>query len=492
MYDIYSRLKAQKALYTAIEISYSSSDPIHAPVILNLPHNGLRLRFDGIEQRLRMIEVLNFSFTPLTYQGVELVKTHDTISTLPSDDAAGESATGPTFRQVYHKLFGPTHAGEYSTPTRPQADAFGTYILSYPGLAFSFAIHHTAWKSNADFVSLLSSAAARPAHALAIFVAGSWEEAQQDHLTRACPHPRSLALGGRWRDSNPPEVEHLKIKATGTIEVARRSGPSFALVLGETTVQDLVSQLGPPDAIYRKFDRKMSIHKNRASSRSKHPPFATGSPGHLDAYSDTDVSSTHTDYSSLEEDPSTEESDTESTECFYNYFIHGIDVLMALSSKKGQSSDMTSPSKASSQASNAGQPVATKVIIHGNIPGSYEFNKYRRVRWSLESQVAEALDRQVHSESPFSEASRVLSDRLEQSNMTDEERRTFRTPMVLNRDWGDSPASSFEFTDLGSGTEPDIDGNNSGEATGTTQLYGYPHLLFEVLRNDAISCLTVY
>jgi hypothetical protein len=80
----------------------------------------------------------------------------------------------------------------------------------------------------------------------------------------------------------------------------------------------------------------------------------------------------------------------------------------------------------------------------------------------------------------------------QQDNMTDEEKRTLRIPMVLNRDWGDSPASSFDFADLRGSSDGESEGNRHDPSMETTQLYGFPRLLFEVLRNDAINCLTVY
>jgi hypothetical protein len=67
--------------------------------------------------------------------------------------------------------------------------------------------------------------------------------------------------------------------------------------------------------------------------------------------------------------------------------------------------------------------------------------------------------------------------------------------MVLNRDWGDSPESSVEF--LGGWEETTAKGQPSGVdghdgKLGNTELFGFPGLLFEVLKNGAVSSLTVY
>ena len=61
--------------------------------------------------------------------------------------------------------------------------------------------------------------------------------------------------------------------------------------------------------------------------------------------------------------------------------------------------------------------------------------------------------------------------------------------MVLNRGWGDSPGSSCEF--LGGWEES---GARRAETNGdsTTTLYGFPGLVFEVLKNGYINTVTVF
>ena len=407
----------------------------------------------------------------------------DTSVLLPSQ------ATGPAFRQVYHKLFGPTFAGEYFAPPGISSSEQGTYVLSYPGVAFSFSIDPNTWSPKADFVSILSSPSTSSAKCLNIFNGASWKDARQDYMTRACPHPRSLALSGRGREGCPDEIDLIKIKSPGHIEMVRRSTPGFHLILSESTQQDLVAQLGPPDAIYRKYDRKMSIHKNRTSSRSDHTPFGS-SPGQIDGYSDTDRSSAHTttDYSSPEDETVAESGGVPSQECFYNYFHHGFDIFLSYPSILSSSKEDNGPSTDDTQTgANAGQLVATKILIHGNIPGSYAFNRYRRSRWKVET-----CDPPFTSEEPFKRISERLQRDWEESHPDEGENSHLRRPMVLNRDWGDSPASSFEFADL-ENSKDGLDNPHKIESSlGNTHLYGFPGYLFEVLKNDAVSCLTVY
>ena len=160
LHNVLTRLKAQPQTYPQLDLAYSAAEPVVQPVILTLPANGLRLRFDGPDQRLRLVEVLDFSKTSLTYKNNEVVR-----QTKSSNEGSSEQepqATGPLFRHVYNRLFGPTYPGEYVRPEPNDTSEYGTYVLSYPGVAFSFPLKHTAWSEKSDFVSLLSSSAASP------------------------------------------------------------------------------------------------------------------------------------------------------------------------------------------------------------------------------------------------------------------------------------------------------------------------------------------
>ena len=441
-----------------------------------------------------MIEVLDFSKVNLTYKGNELVKS----SELPPVDALGTlgaDPNGPAFRQVYHRLFGPTFPGEYFPPDGT-GKTQGTYVLSYPGVAFSFLLQHSAWTGNSDFVSVLSSSAATSAQCLTVFNGSSWKDARSDLLTRPCPHPRSLASTGHVREASPDEIEMAIIKGKGRIEMQRRLLTSFELVLGETTPQDLVAQLGPPDAIYRKYDRRLSIHKDRTSSRTDHPPMLSTSPGQVGGMSDTDRSSisTTTDYSSSDEDALVGSAKRPSAECFYNYFRHGFDIFVSYASSPSPELDPTKPQEHHlPDPVSPGHLVATKILLYGNVPGSYAFNRYRRSRWSLDSNEMRTVERPLNSETPFFTIKRTLKPIWKDSQAHGMAGSAFQKHMVLNRGWGDSPGSSCEL--LGSwedGSESPSKGQSNSMILGNTELHGFPGLLFEVLKNDAVSCLTVY
>lgn len=451
-------------------------------MVLQLPSNGLRLRFDGPDQRLRLIEVLDFSKIDLVYKSQDVLKGAKTAEQTTS-------AQGPSFRHVYNRLFGPSYPGEYVPPTAQSP--YGTYVLSYPGIAFSFPLGHSAWSEQCDFVALLSSSAALPATSMAIFQGSSWPEVRAKLFTQQPQYPRSSAVIGKSRDSFADEVEEFHILGAGKLEVVRRTGPPLHLSLGETTPQDLIAEFGPPDAIYRKHDRRISIHRAAGAGDPLH---LSPSPGRGMDMADTDHSSNNSVADDSDEEISPSSAGDPAllpSECFFNYFHHGFDAFISYPTTPGPAFPASGLPDPAPQPPSS-QLTVTKIILHGNVPGSYPFNRHRRSRWTIHlDQSGDGLT----SESPYDEISAKLRNVWKNSYSNASEERALQRPMVLNRGWGDSPESSVEF--LGGWEETTAKGHQSGPDShdgglGNTELFGFPGLLFEVLKNGAVSCLTVY
>ena len=466
------------------------------PVVLNLPTNGVRLRFDGPEQRLRLIEVLDFTKSKLTYKDRDVVRP---ATTTPAG-APTENLSGPTFRHIYNRLIGPTFPGEYIAPEPGDETGMGLYVLSYPGMAFSFPIQRSSWSPGKDVVSLLSSSASHPAVSMAIFRGDSWADARENLYTQTLEPLKTFAPFTKTREPVPDEVSLVKIYGEGRLELVRSSGNGHLWIqLGETTPQELVAELGPPDAIYRKNDQRMSIHQNRTlSERSR----SDANERLTDDSTDTDVSSAHTATDDSEEEEEDEEvAGSVSGECFYNYFYRGFDILISTPNPHSQ----RPPSKGAAPESEAldaipddvsSRLVASKIVLHGNVPGSYPFNRHRRCRWEIEY-LDEGEDI-VNSEMPFKEVESRLHEEWNSIYKNAEEAKSRQRGMVLNRDWGDSPSSSCEL--LG-GWEDSVGGKridatpSSADDTkglGNTTLFGFPGLVFEVLKNGTVSGLTIF
>ena len=498
LHDVLTRLKAQVQLYPTIYLTYSPSKPLATPVILNLPRNGIRLRFDGPDQRLRLIEVLDFTKTQFVYKNIDLVKLPE--PTKP--ETSPSTSSGPLFRHVYNRLMGPAFPGEYMPPSLDSVTTEGLYILSYPGIAFTFPFQDSKWDPLKDFVSLLSSNAAAPAKAMTIFAGESWQDACHDLMTTPCLNPRSLALSNRGKEFRPREVDLVRIRGNGWIEMERgASTPKFRINLGKTTPQDLVAELGPPDAIYHKSDRKMAVYKIQHRDRKATRTSSSTSHANHEDMTDTDQSSLHsaTEDSDDEErpNPNGNTKADSSTECFYNYFHHGFDIFISRSISLAPGFCPTENDEEVVEVGEPKQLVATKVLLHANVPGSYPFNRYRRSRWVIDLEASE-VESNLDSETPFTTLSESLRQIWRNHSADENGEDSLQRHIVLNRELAESPGSSCELlggweesTDIRRGGSIDHIAKG-GPGYGNTKLFGFPGLLFEVLRNDAVSCLTVY
>ncbi|KAL4907715.1 hypothetical protein BDW74DRAFT_166381 [Aspergillus multicolor] len=484
LHNVLSRIKAHPQTYPAIDIAYSALDPLQQPVTLQLTSNGLRLRFDGPDQRLRLIEVLDFAKIPLVYKNQEVLKG------APKPQEHPTSPQGPGFRHVYNRLFGPSYPGEYIPPTPPSP--YGTYVLSYPGVAFSFPLQDSAWSEECDFVALLSSSAALPATSMSIFQGSSWPEVRAKLFTQQPQYPRSPALAGKSKEFVADEIEEFTILGAGKLEVARRSTPPTYITLSQTTPQDLIAEFGPPDAIYRRNDRRISIHRTAGGHGGDEIIHMSPASGRGIEFNDTDQSSNNSVSDDSDEGLSqanTLDPSSLPSECFFNYFHHGFDAFISYPTTSGPAfpssglDDPTPPSPSS-------RLVVTKIVVHGNVPGSYPFNRYRRSRWRIElNPSVNSSASVVTSETPYDQISGRLRGVWKGSYASAAEERSLERPMVLNRGWGDSPESSVEFLggwEESTGKGQRAQGGHDG-GLGNTELFGFPGLLFEVMKNGAIS-----
>ncbi|KAK6070420.1 hypothetical protein SCUP515_08443 [Seiridium cupressi] len=504
LHDILTRLKAEPQRFPKLDLVYAPTQPVTEPVVLTLPANGIRLRFDGSEQRLRLIEVIDFTKNRVTYGHPEkdIVKP-PTDQGVVTPRLGAESTTGPNFRTIYHRLMGPTYAGEYIPPAEDDKNAIGTYVLSYPGVAFSYPLPQSAYSPDKDVVSLLSSTQSQTATSMAIFNGKSWAEARETLWTDTLPSIKSNYLFSKSKDIVPDEISLVKIHGGGRLQLFKKwTSASVWMTLGETTPQELVAELGPPDAVYRKNDQRMYIHKNRTASHSR-----SRSNGRdykrPDDLTDTDQSSAHTGSDDSDDEAIEDEFvGNVSRECFYNYFYLGFDILIsppvpASPTPPSQVDSMNNESQLGDDQSRTDSPdrlVATKLVLHANVPGSYPFNRHRRCRWEIAYLPELSPDvPAANSESTFNDLEERLREEWKSTYPSGFDANKRQRGMVLNRGWGDSPGSSCEL--LG-GWEDSSGGMGAkkfdGSEESTTTLFGFPGLVFEVLKNGFVSAVTVF
>lgn len=459
--DIVTTIEQEKDRFPNIDIHFSHSDPLTAPILVSLPENGLRLRFDGADQRLRLIEVTDFKRISLTYKGAELVRSQD----------ATTGSQAPAFKRVY-QLFGASYPGEYMAPQN--GGGSGTYVLSWPGIAFNFPLQNSAWSPEKDHVSLLGSSAAASAAHMAIFEGKTWADTRKDLFVREPNGPRSTAIVLRPRDSLPAELEYATVHADGRVEVARRlPSQPFILVPGQTTPQDLVTELGAPDAKFKPIDKEPSVEKALPTSHTRTSSSTRRtSNGRMQPMSQpSSYSSTNTDTFDADFDNSSDHSDDpaerRARDTYWCYFSHGLDILV------GPPSSSTSASE---------DLVVKRVVIQGNVPGSAAFNRHRRLRW-----VLNLSSQDLTSESNFEYEIKPVLLELFPEAAKDPQTAQGR---VINRCWDDPMESTYFLPDQDRDAE---EGGKGSEAwLGNVRLFQFfredgSGLMFEVLQNGCVA-----
>ncbi|GAO49247.1 UPF0183-domain-containing protein [Saitoella complicata NRRL Y-17804] len=398
LYHVLNLLRAGRKSFSGFSVVYSDESLHSSHIIVNIDI-GVRLRFESASQKLRLIEVLDFAGCRMTYNGGEVSR-------------SGK----PSFRSVY-KLFGPTYPGDYD-------EEHEQYVVSWPGVAFTFPLPIHLYKKDLDFVSTLSAPSALPATAMAIFQGSNWGEAQAklgDIVGR--PQSSSSRSRGSQRCGDVERVV-VHVGSHAAIETGLDT-PTSTIYFGSSTVQDVVMELGPPEEVFKKYDNRMNIHR---VDRKASPSSSLG-----------DI----------------ESDDHAEADYFYNYFKNGIDVLF-----------------------DGREHVVKQVVLHGNLPAAFDFQRWRRVQWT--AQIPDRDDchteDSITSEMEFGQVKTKLSRRYGGAG----------DPMILNRG-SNSPTSSCEL--VGDGEEGK---EMSNTAWATTELYGWPNMIFEVLRGSGISRLTVF
>lgn len=465
--DILSTIAADKDTFTSIDIHFSQTEPLTAPIVVTLPHNGLRLRFDGGDQRLRLIEVIDLGKSKLVYKGMELVRSQEISS----------STAGPAFKRVY-QMFGASYPGEYMPPSPGRSD--GTYVLSWPGVAFNFPLQHSAWSPEKDHVSLLGSQAAAPASHMAIFEGKTWSDSRRDLFVREPSLPRSTALATRSRDSLPAEIELAIIQPGKQVILERRHpAPQFTIYLNETTPQDLITELGPPDATFKptvKENTPVPPSHKRTGSATRPRSGSRIHPGSQpSSYSSTNTDSFETDFDS--EDADEDSAERASRASYWCYFGHGMDILVGPPSEPESSRSNSNLLNASTDL------IVQRVVVQGNVPGSAAFNRHRRLRWTLEL-PSTPNDVFLHSECNFE--SELKPTLLETYTEAAKDSQT-AMGRVINRCWDDPMDSGFFLPDQDR-DEADDGSTKGGEAwLGNVRLFQFPGVMFEVLQNGAVA-----
>ncbi|XP_071957563.1 phagosome assembly factor 1-like [Antedon mediterranea] len=240
-------LRRQCRIVKEVNVLYCDQDPLSLDLVLNLPQDGIKLRFDSRVQRLKIIEVCDLSKVKLKYCGNHF----------------SSSSVQPTIEKVY-ATFGATHPGIYD-PTN------SLFTINFRGLSFHFPVPQQI-KFETSAIHGLSSLpipknGSIHVSKIFIFSGSTWNEA------RPPPLPPCSFYGNTFCENVTAVVENgltvglelqLLVEASGFGKGmdSRKNDVNRVVRFGESC-QDVMTALGCPSKIFYKSEDKMRIHSRR-------------------------------------------------------------------------------------------------------------------------------------------------------------------------------------------------------------------------------------
>ncbi|KAI8063602.1 hypothetical protein BC940DRAFT_307121 [Gongronella butleri] len=338
LWDTIQFLRDKVFFFPRVDLKYDEKEPLRCPVILTLPQNGIHLWFDASLQRLKGIECFDPTKVKLVYQSTDV----------------SSSRTIPTFLSIY-KSFGPTYPGDFDLHQ-------GIYTLNYPGLSFSFPIpakHHDLYRQSTEMPLEFPDGTTPIASKVYLFPSqcANWVSASLPNLSKTL---LEIGEGLKYGKHGRRDVEavvatvgagiQLRFPSTSSGKGSKRDSASSGspaatandnlvdIRLHHTTVQNILADLGRPSRVFYKEEDKMKIH-------SVDDQFAFGKNSHAADNGAEDDQELH---------------GPQATDYFLNYFHLGLDILV-----------------------DGSRHVCKKVILHGNIPGHYDFQRYKRCPYQV-------------------------------------------------------------------------------------------------------------
>ncbi|XP_043260412.1 PHAF1 protein CG7083-like [Colletes gigas] len=256
-----SIIQSQVGIIRGVQVLYSDSHPLDVDLVINLPHDGVRLIFDPVVQRLKIIEIYNMKLVKLKYCGLPF----DSPEVLPSIEQIEQS-------------FGATHPGVYDSDKQ-------VFVLNFRGLSFYFPIDskfqpgYAHGLGSLPFPNGTSPLVAKTARYIGNMASGSGTD---EHNLKAHPPPLPLVCYHNNLYLEKVDVMRDKARTRGLRLHFFTEGSSVTRVLLEPrkrcwtkkvlfgdTCEDVLSALGAPSRVFFKAEDKMRIHSPHAHEHDK-------------------------------------------------------------------------------------------------------------------------------------------------------------------------------------------------------------------------------
>ncbi|XP_045455824.1 PHAF1 protein CG7083 [Melitaea cinxia] len=253
-----SIIQSQVGTIRGVQVLYSDQNPLSVDLVINMPQDGIRLIFDPVAQRLKIIEIYNMKLVKLRYSGM----------------CFNSPEITPSIEQVEH-CFGATHPGLYDSQRH-------LFALNFRGLSFYFPVDSKFEPGYAHGLgSLQFPNGGSPVVSRTTIYYGS-----QHQLTRSASGGRCLAPLADLPLSCYRHQLHLRRcdvlrSPTATLGLrlhiyteGTRSGspasPRRRVVRFGDSCQAVARALAAPARLYYKAEDKMRIH--RPTARRRPPP----------------------------------------------------------------------------------------------------------------------------------------------------------------------------------------------------------------------------
>ncbi|KAI9493996.1 hypothetical protein BDB00DRAFT_871756 [Zychaea mexicana] len=449
LWDTIHYLRERPNFFPSVELKYSQEEPIKYDFIIALPTNGINLRFDGTLQRMKSIECFDPTKIKLVYQNSDV----------------SSSRTIPTFLLIY-KAFGPTYPGEF---VRERS----VYTLKYPGLSFIFPIparHRELYESSTDLPLEFPDGTTPIASHIYLFSNGSpnWQRATVPSLAKiVAEHNASTTL--KYGKIGRRELESVKAQPGKEVVLHFPTHDSLdsrentlttsqvRITLQISTPQDILAELGKPSRIFYKEEDKMKIH-------------SVTDDGAMIGRIAEDGKNDQEHNTAVNEEEEKDTSALEPTDYFFNYFHLGIDILM----------DGT-------------LHVCKKVILHGNIPGHYDFQRYKRCPYQLHFPNDKNDNNHDHDPKVLVDVESDADDIGVPGDIVTADMKIDK--MKKRIPWDSKNAVSVKDTSKGAQHKPVILTRGSSEQNpfGSTHLTGYDEgLVMEVMKNGHVPTIVLF
>lgn len=239
-------IQQQARTLKGLQVLYSDLNPLAMDLVINLSQDGIRLIFDPLAQRLKIIEVYNMNKVKLKYCGIPF----------------NSPEIPPTFEQI-DRSFGATHPGVYDESQQ-------LFVLSFRGLSFSFPVDSKfqLWYTPSREAMPFPSGSCPVVTKMSIYTGNNMIDTKPPPLPECCFYNHCYLDHLdviRENNSTIGLKLYLNVENFGRrrlIETPRQQ--VIRIIRFGDSCQEVTGALGSPSKVFYKAEDKMKIHSPNA------------------------------------------------------------------------------------------------------------------------------------------------------------------------------------------------------------------------------------